>query len=486
MTGRTVLEQECTARGWSQPAVFLAAFAQTAEEFGEDVALTDRQLRRWRQPNPPRPRPRAWRVLYSMFGASPTSLGFPEPPAGLPQYESPARGIERRTLLGGTIGTAVGITFASADVVGTAHLTELREGLRSLFSLDDAYGSSDVRPLAGRHLARIRRVINSGTYPDSIGRQLHLLAGETAEHCGWLAYDADQQDDASRHWGDALTSATMLGDDSLQVLVMASLNLQAIHLGRPRDGLELARSARRRAEAMGSPVLQSVLATRESRALATMLDASGARRALADAMRVAERAGRGRPAPPWADFHGQAELDYAQGMLYTDAGHHQAAVPYLRAALAEPPYNEGPRDIAEFIERFQRQALRPGFRVVAARWGGSPVGFAFGYLLPSDTRWWAGALSPLPAEFTAEDGKRTFVIIELAVRRPWRRQGVAAQMHAGLLDGLKAGRATLTMRPEPEAAPAQAAYAKWGYRTVGQLRPWDEAPVYDAMVVDLN
>lgn len=161
-------------------------------------------------------------------------------------------------------------------------------------------------------------------------------------------------------------------------------------------------------------------------------------------------------------------------------------LPAYEEVYAEPPYNEGPRDIAEFIERFQRQALRPGFRVVAARSGGSLVGFAFGYLLPSDTQWWAGALSPLPAEFTAEDGKRTFVIIELAVRRPWRRQGVAAQMHAGLLDGLKAGRATLTMRPEPEAAPAQAAYEKWGYRTVGQLRPWDEAPVYDAMVLDLS
>ncbi|MGP4000457.1 hypothetical protein [Streptomyces sp. 8N706] len=33
-------------------------------------------------------------------------------------------------------------------------------------------------------------------------------------------------------------------------------------------------------------------------------------------------------------FHGHAELDYAQGLLYTEAGHHKAAVPFLRAALA--------------------------------------------------------------------------------------------------------------------------------------------------------
>jgi hypothetical protein len=329
MAEQTPFTAECHARGWTQPAAFLAQFERTAREIGEEVIPTARQLRRWRQPNPSRPRAGSWRVLYAMFGTSPTALGFPPPPAGVNGYEPPGR----RTFLADTIG-AVASVFAAADAVGTAHLAELREGLRSLFSLDDAYGSQDVRPLAGRHLARIRRVINSGSYPDSIGRQLHLLAGETAEHCGWLAYDADQQDAASLHWGDALTSATMLGDDSLQVLVMASLSLQAIHIGRPRDGLELARAARRRAEAMGSPVLQSVLAAREARALAAMHDASGARTELSAAMRIADRSDRGRPAPQWAEFHGPAELDFAQGLLYTEAGHHQAAVPFLRAALA--------------------------------------------------------------------------------------------------------------------------------------------------------
>jgi hypothetical protein len=332
MDERTPFDRECRARGWSQPAAFIHQFMRTARDLGEDVAVTDRQVRRWRRPDPPRPRASSWRVLHAMFGMPPVDLGFPPPPPGAPGYEQ-AAGVERRTFLAEAVGVGVGV-FAAADAVGTAHLAELREGLRSLFSLDDAYGSQDVRPLAGRHLARIRRVINTGTYPDSIGRQLHLLAGETAEHCGWLAYDADHQDAASLHWGDALTSATILGDASLQVLVMASLSLQAIHVGRPRDGLELARAARRRAEAMESPVLQSVLAAREARALAAMRDAGGAKAELAAAMRIAERPERGRPAPAWAAFHGPAELDFAQGLLYTEAGHHQAAVPFLRAALA--------------------------------------------------------------------------------------------------------------------------------------------------------
>jgi hypothetical protein len=335
---QSLFGRECASRGWGTNAAFLAVFERTARELGESVELTVRQLQRWRKPEPPRPRRAAWRVLHFMFGIDPTDLGFPAPPRGAKGYSTPRGAIDRRVVLGSAVGAAAGVigtTFAADNAVGTAHLMELREGLRSLFSLDDAYGSADVRPLAVRHLARVRRVINTGTYSDSVGRQLHLLAGEVAEHCGWLAYDADEQNDASRLWGDALTSATMLQDDGLQILVMASMSLQAIHVGRPRDGLELARSARRRAALLGASRLEGVLAVREARALASAQDASSAKRALADAMRLTERADRGRaaPSPAWADFHGQAELDFATGMTYADLGHYRAAIPYLQAAL---------------------------------------------------------------------------------------------------------------------------------------------------------
>jgi hypothetical protein len=184
-------------------------------------------------------------------------------------------------------------------------------------------------------------VINTASYPQSIGRRLQLLAGETAEQCGWLHYDADRQDEARRYWGEALTTATMLRDDGLEVLVLASLSLQAIHEDRPRDGYDLAQAARLRAEAMGSPTLVSLIAAREARALAKMLDDNGARRQLAQAMRLASRADRGRPTPEWAAFHGQAELDYAHGLVHAEAGHHKAAIPFLHAALAHQDRSYG-------------------------------------------------------------------------------------------------------------------------------------------------
>ncbi|MET9290926.1 GNAT family N-acetyltransferase [Streptomyces sp. NPDC003077] len=154
---------------------------------------------------------------------------------------------------------------------------------------------------------------------------------------------------------------------------------------------------------------------------------------------------------------------------------------------AEPPYREGPRDVADFIDRYRVQAQRPGMRLVLARDAadGNAIGFAFGYLLSADTQWWQNMQEPLPEHFTSEDGTRTFVIIELAVRAAWRRRGVATGLHTTLLDGLTVERVTLTMRPEPEAEPAQAAYAAWGYEKVGVSHPWEEAPYYDAMVLTL-
>lgn len=298
----------------------------------------------------PNPRARAWRVLHAMFGFDPIELGFRTRPPGVTVGSAPPllaqegpESVNRRAFMKDSAGVAAAAAIPSpADTrtptgpkgaVGTAHVIELREGLRSLYQLDDAYGGGDVRSLARRHLKRVERIINTTRYPETIGRQLQLLAGETAEHCGWLYYDADDQNAARRYWGEALTTATVLGDDNLAIMVLASLSMQASYGGRPRDGLNLARAARDRAVRYGSPVLVSLLASREARALSLLGDTTAAKKRLAESMQLVERDQRGRPSPDWAAFHGHAELDYAQGLLYTEAGHHHSAVQFLRAAL---------------------------------------------------------------------------------------------------------------------------------------------------------
>ena len=37
----------------------------------------------------------------------------------------------------------------------------------------------------------------------------------------------------------------------------------------------------------------------------------------------------------------------------------------------------------------------------------------------------------------------------------------------------------------PDNTPAQAAYVSWGWRKLGNLKPFDDSPTYDAMVLPL-
>jgi ribosomal protein S18 acetylase RimI-like enzyme len=150
----------------------------------------------------------------------------------------------------------------------------------------------------------------------------------------------------------------------------------------------------------------------------------------------------------------------------------------------ESPYCEGAKDVAEFIEGMPRRAAQPAFRLVVATTDGKPVGFAFGHQLTADTKWWRGATTPLPDSIVREYAGRTFAIIELAVAAEYRQRGTAKAMHDALLVDAKEERATLLVRPE--AMPARTAYERWGYARVGAIRPWPEAPLYDAMMLNLR
>ena len=150
----------------------------------------------------------------------------------------------------------------------------------------------------------------------------------------------------------------------------------------------------------------------------------------------------------------------------------------------EPPYLEGPEDVAAFIDGLPRRAAQRGFRLVTATADRKPIGFAFGHQLSPDARWWKGATTPLPDAISREYPGRTFAIIELAVEKPFRRRGIAKAMHDALLVNATEERATLLVRPE--AKPAQNAYQRWGYVRVGSIRPWTDAPLYHAMVLELR
>jgi GNAT superfamily N-acetyltransferase len=152
-----------------------------------------------------------------------------------------------------------------------------------------------------------------------------------------------------------------------------------------------------------------------------------------------------------------------------------------REVYAEPPYEWCDEHAALFRERFDGQRQAPGFALVTARVGGELVGFTFGVTLRPSTPWWQNLVQPLPEAVTHEWEGRTFAVVELLVRAPWRRQHIGQRLHDRLLDGRGEERATLTVLPAAEAA--RAAYDRWGWDVVGQKRnPLPGSPVFDVRV----
>ncbi|SUE31170.1 Acetyltransferase (GNAT) family [Nocardia farcinica] len=140
----------------------------------------------------------------------------------------------------------------------------------------------------------------------------------------------------------------------------------------------------------------------------------------------------------------------------------------------------------EFMRRFDSYTGGSGFDLVIAYIDGEPVGQTWGWPLGPHNVWWGGLTldDDDPAEFTAEDGTRTFALSEIMVCQEWTGRGLARALHDELLSGRREQRATLLVEPENERAYAR--YRKWGWSRVGMLTPgWPDAPTFDVLIRSL-
>jgi ribosomal protein S18 acetylase RimI-like enzyme len=147
--------------------------------------------------------------------------------------------------------------------------------------------------------------------------------------------------------------------------------------------------------------------------------------------------------------------------------------------LGDPFYS-----LSRYWERLAAHASCDGFGFVTGRLGAELVGYALGYPLPAGSGWWRGIRGEVDEALLAETGQRIFAFTELMVRPRWRRRGYATGLHDALLRHRPEERATLLVRPDNTAA--HLAYRSWGWTKIGELQPFDDAPIFDAMVRELH
>ncbi|KPI10140.1 hypothetical protein OK074_3143 [Actinobacteria bacterium OK074] len=141
-------------------------------------------------------------------------------------------------------------------------------------------------------------------------------------------------------------------------------------------------------------------------------------------------------------------------------------------------------NVERFDERLGWNTEVPGFAAVIGHLADRPVGYAYGCTLQPTTRWWNGLRTPVPDDALIETGSRTFALSELMVVDEVRGTGAARQIHDELLRGRAEDRATLLV--ERDHPKVRARYESWGYERLGEVLPFPDAPLYDAMLLHLR
>lgn len=122
-----------------------------------------------------------------------------------------------------------------------------------------------------------------------------------------------------------------------------------------------------------------------------------------------------------------------------------------------------------FLMRTAGQAQVAGFELVTATSGELLVGFSFGHPMPAG-RWW-GDCTPVRQEILSSS---KFAVIELDVRRSYRRQGIGKTLLDMLLRDREEDFATLASTP---GTIANAMYKRWDWYEVGVFTDAMEALV---------
>lgn len=151
---------------------------------------------------------------------------------------------------------------------------------------------------------------------------------------------------------------------------------------------------------------------------------------------------------------------------------------YVTEAAVDPFFS-----LPRFAARLDGHASHPAWACVVGSIQDEPVGYAYGR--PDSEREWREMTTvsgPEVREYGV--GGHMFGLCEIMVRKPWRGAGIARTIHDDLMRERPEPRASLLV--EREHPQVRATYERWGYEAVGTSQPYEDAPLYDAMVLDLG
>ncbi|MDI3423046.1 hypothetical protein [Streptomyces luteolus] len=255
--------------------------------------------------------------------------------------------------------------------VGETEADAVEEAVRRIRLLDDRHGADGLYRRASLPLRNAFALLDAGTARRATSDRLHAGAGELAISVGWLAHDSGRFDDARSHYAEALATARMAGDASLEAHAFCNMSFLARDAGRPREAVRAAQAAQRSARDRGSMRLLSLLALREAGAYALLGDRSGCEQALARAQALFSRGGTDAD-PEWMSFYNEAELEGLEAQCWSALGQWGRAARHAQRAahVATTQTPHFTRNIALYTAEAADDLARAGRPDEAAAAGG--------------------------------------------------------------------------------------------------------------------
>ncbi|WP_105973182.1 tetratricopeptide repeat protein [Streptomyces geranii] len=242
---------------------------------------------------------------------------------------------------------AVRLATAAVPPPGSAGPVEQVHAMIGMFDeMDNHYGGGGVRTSIVHYLSTeiIPMLQQRGLAPLRL-RELFAAAARLAAMAGWSSYDAGEYGLAQRYMTQGLRLCAEGRDRVLGGQILAGLSHLATSLGRPDEGVCLARAGLATARGAGSPLGLMRLYAMSARGHAAL----GRPRETSDALQAAERqlaASRGSAEEsPWVRFLDHHYLEAESAVCFRDLGW---------ASQAE---NTAKQSVRAHADRRRRQAI---------------------------------------------------------------------------------------------------------------------------------
>lgn len=294
-------------------------------------------------------------------------LGIPRIVAGLAPAatDTPEVTTDRRAFLTAAAALSA-VSFAPlaelaampTNTIGLGDACKLRTLAGEITALDNTHGGDVFCDAAVRAVEHADHLLQFGSYSARVGREIQTAVAELSDAAGWAYYDANQQQRARYWYQQALTNARLIEDLRLEVIVLCELSMQAVFLGRAREGVQFAELAERQAAGWAPPRVVALTLLRQASGHGAGGDVQQAQRLMSRARNVYQP-GRHQDDPEWIDFLDPAEVTSLEAAVYAGLGEHHRAARLLDDALIQR-HGEFPRNETFFRVRLAEELANDG------------------------------------------------------------------------------------------------------------------------------